>query len=206
MKPYDSANGAASSGRRVPTAHGLPAPPDEAALRDAALRHLARYAATRAGLLRVLERRITRWQRGAEADAGSGEAAARARLTAVAVVDRLVAAGVVNDTAFAEQRAQGLARAGLSRRAIAARLAAKGVEPDTAREVVRDDADTELAAALVLARRRRIGPFRSSTADAQGRQRELAILARAGYAQPVARQALAMGPEEAEARIRALRQ
>ena len=40
--------------------------PDGAALRDAALAYLARYAATEAGLRRVLERRIDRLSRRGE--------------------------------------------------------------------------------------------------------------------------------------------
>ena len=38
-------------------------PPDDAALHDAALAHLARYATTEANLRRVLGRRIDRWAR-----------------------------------------------------------------------------------------------------------------------------------------------
>src|SRR3954454_18021269 len=45
-------------------------PPDAASLHEAFVRHLARYAATRAGLLRVLERRIARWERAASDDGG----------------------------------------------------------------------------------------------------------------------------------------
>ncbi|TDG04393.1 regulatory protein RecX, partial [Paracraurococcus ruber] len=45
--------------RRVPRPAGPP--PGEAALREAALAHLARFAATEAGLTRVLRRRVDRW-------------------------------------------------------------------------------------------------------------------------------------------------
>ena len=41
-------------------------PPTEVSLREAALSHLARYATTRAGLIRVLDRRIDRWARAQE--------------------------------------------------------------------------------------------------------------------------------------------
>ena len=51
-------------------------PPNAARLREAALAHLARFAATEAGLRRVLERRIARWARAAEAEGQAREAIA----------------------------------------------------------------------------------------------------------------------------------
>ena len=55
-------------------------PPDEARLHEAALTHIARYATTRAGLLRVLDRRIDRWARAAEAPDIAGIAAIASQL------------------------------------------------------------------------------------------------------------------------------
>ncbi len=171
-------------------------PPDRDTLHEAALRHLARYAATAAGLTRVLDRRIARW---AAAEDAEPEAAAEARRAARAVVARLVEAGAVDDAGFAAARAQRLARSGRSRRAVAAHLAARGVDGETARAVLVDD---ELASALVQARRRRIGPFRAAAdTDAEARRRELAMLARAGFPRDVAERALAMPAEEAAAMV-----
>jgi regulatory protein len=204
-----TARTAGTTGRKPPRAPAA-APPDSAALREAALAHLARYAATRAGLLRVLNRRIDRWARAAgdrQEDGGRiTAAAAAARQDARTVVDRLVETGVVNDAAFAAQRAQSLTRSGRSRRAIAAHLAARGIPMDAARDALPEDAEAELGAALALARRRRIGPFRpnlsdAGDADAETRRRELSVLARAGFPESVARQALTMDAEEAEARV-----
>jgi regulatory protein len=184
---------------------------DADALRDAALTYLARYAATEAGLLRVLERRIDRWARlaqTAETDPDVIAAqAATARHAARDVVKRLAAAGAVNDAAFAESRVRSLVRAGRSRRAIGAHLAAKGVGAETQRQVLPDDGvDADLAAALVLARRRRIGPFRTGEPpDAAGRRRELAVFARAGFPQSVAARALDTEAAEAEALVNQLR-
>jgi regulatory protein len=195
--------------RRAPSDTPAPAgpAPGEAALREAAVAHLARYAATRAGLVRVLDRRIARWLRAAEAEGreAAGEAAA-ARAQARAVADRLVAQGLVDDAAFAESRARRLARAGRSRRAVAAHLAARGIDGATARAALPEDAEAELDAALALARRRRIGPFRAGEADDAARQRELAILARAGFGREVAVRALRLDPEAAEERLLRFRQ
>jgi len=197
-----------------PPPHGQnppPPPPDADTLHEAALSYLARYAATEAGLLRVLQRRIDRWAHQAQdseadRDAVAAQAAAAAE-AAGAVVARLAAAGAINDTAFAESKVRTLVRTGRSRRAIGAHLAAKGVDPETLRGVLPEGgADAELAAALVLARRRRIGPFRIGNApDADGRHRELAILARAGFPRAVAQHALALDPQQAEALVNQLR-
>jgi regulatory protein len=185
-------------------------PPDEAVLRDAALNHLARYATTKAGLRRVLERRIARWARRAAGVLEADEIAtheAAAKQAAQSVVDRLAASGVVNDQEFAAARARSLVRSGHSRRGIAAHLAAKGVGAETLRSVVHDDEEAELGAAVALARRRRIGPFRTGDApDQQQRQREQAVLARAGFSRAVALKALAMEQEEAEALVRRMRE
>ena len=184
------------------------AAPEEASLREAALRHLARYATTEAGLLRVLHRRIDRWAR--QATDGSGEDVAAAVATAREIAGSVVAAlardGAVDDTSFAAARARNLTRAGRSQRAVAAHLAAKGVDGTTAREAMADDPEAELAAALTLARKRRIGPFRAEgLTDAAAHAKELAKLARAGFVHAVATRALAMTPEEAEERILAFR-
>ena len=184
--------------------------PDAAVLHDAALAYLARYAATELALRRVLQRRIDRWSRIAVLDGGDPDLVATqaraARALVRDVVARLVAAGAVNDTVFAETRSRNLLRAGRSRRAVVAHLAAKGVNKATAHTALPDDPRTELAAALVLTRKRRIGPFRQgAAADPAQRHRELSILARAGFPQGVARRALAMDPDEAEALIIQLR-
>lgn len=190
----------------------LPAgpPPDVAALHEAALTYLARYAATETSLRRMLERRVDRWQRlahggGLDAEIAAAEAR-KARDAVRTVVARLAAAGAVNDAAYAESRARSLTRAGRSRRAVAAFLAAKGVDPATAAAAMPGSETSELGAALVLARKRRIGPFRTGALpDEAGRRRELGVLARAGFPQSVARQALAMGRDQAEALVNELR-
>ncbi len=194
-------------GRRQPRPAGKA--PTAARLREAALAHLGRFAATEVALRRVLERRVDRWARAAEAEGQPREAtaaaAAAARAAAAEVAAAMVAAGAVDDAAFAESRARRLARAGRSRRAIAAHLAAKGIAADTAAAAIPDGEESELEAALAYCRRRRIGPFAREAVDAEARRKALAALARGGFAQPVARRALAMDPGEAEDRLLAAR-
>lgn len=211
--PSDGATGDNRRPRRGRDAAGPPIPgplPDAAALRAAALTHLARYAATEVGLRRVLERRIGRWARAAgalpDADAATiAEAAQGARAVAAAVAQRLVAAGAIDDTAFAAARTARLRRSGRSRRAIAANLGAKGVAAATAATLLPDDPAAEIDAALVWCRRRRVGPFSpvAVTDDPIARRKVLASLARAGFGHAAAAAALAMPAEEAAERVEA---
>ena len=180
-------------------------PPNEASLREAALAYLARYAATEAGLRRVLDRRVERWARTrdrAEIDAELDQARNAVR----AVVARLAAAGVVDNAAFAAARARSLTRAGRSRMAVTAYLLAKGVDAETARAVVPHDEQAELAAAVALTAKRRLGPFRAAAPDDATSRRELGVLARAGFPQSLAVRALGLDRAEAEAMLRRLRQ
>jgi regulatory protein len=198
--------------RRGPAPDTPPGPaPDAGRLRDAALAHLARFASTEAGLVRVLDRRILRWSRRALASGDAPEQveaqAAAARLAVRTVASGLVGAGVVDDAAYAESRARSLTRGGRSRRAIEAHLAQHGVAPELVEAALPEDRDAELGAALMQARRRRIGPFGEEGAldDPVMRNKALAMLARAGFSRDVAERALGLDREEAEQRVIAIR-
>lgn len=183
--------------------------PEAGTLRNAAMAHLARYSATEVGLVRVLDRRIQRWASRAATFGDPpdrvAELAASARIDARAVARALVASGVVDDAAYAEARARSLTRSGRSRRVIGAHLAQRGIDSDLAAASLPDDADTELAAALTQARKRRIGPFAvldapsdDPLAESRIRNRALGALARAGFSRDVAERALSMEREEAD--------
>lgn len=179
--------------------------PDAASLRAAALQYVARYAATAAGVRRVLDRRIDRAARRLPGDADDTAAAVRAaRAAAAAIVADLVRLGAIDDAAFAASRARRMARQGRSARMIAARLREGGVAPSIAAAVI-GDAEADITAALHLARRRRIGPFREAPPAGGAPAREAAILARAGFDRDVAQRVLSMPPAEAAARLDAVR-
>ncbi len=178
------------------------AAPDARSLHNAALAHLARYAATRAGLTRVLARRVERWARASEDDPDTVQAAAAAaRATIAGIVARLAEAGAVSDAAFAQSRARSLARSGRSRRAIGVQLAKAGVPAELLADAAPANEAGELAAALIHARKRRLGPWRPSPATPDTMRRELGNLARAGFSHGVAVSALRLGREHAEALI-----
>ncbi len=154
-------------------------PLDEAALHQAALDYLGHYASSSANLRRVLLRRLAR------APEPRLEAAAADR-----VVARIVASGLLDDRAYAAQYAASLHRRGVSSHGIRARLADKGVEPDHTAAALAELGSPrvrDIAAACALVRRRRLGPYRAAAARAQHRERDLGVLARAGFSLDVAR-------------------
>jgi regulatory protein len=162
----------------------VPAALDAAALERAAIDYLARYAASRQGVARVLERRIARAARRGAIDADA------ARATARAVIDGLVARGLLDDGRFAEGRARSLLGRGRSTAAIRAALRDKGVDAasaDHALATLADETpDPDLAAAIALARRRRLGPFAAPATRRARRDKDLGVMARAGFPRAVA--------------------
>jgi regulatory protein len=182
-------------------------PMNPSILREAALAHLARFAATEAGLARVLDRRVTSWTRKAEAGGLDPETIAAAARDAKAAIPEIVASiralGAVDDAAFAESRARRLTREGKSRRAALAHLAAKGVDHGLASAVLPEDPARDLAAACGYLKRRRLPPFGEMTDTV--RMKALASLARAGYSRDVAENALSLDYETADEILRNLR-
>jgi regulatory protein len=167
-----------------------PPPLDEPALRDLALAYAARFATTRAKLLRYLARKLKErgWAGAMPPDAD-------------VLADRLVALGYVDDRAFAAMKGRTMAARGLGRRRVSEALAAAGVAPDD--RGAAPDEQAALAVALAFARRRRLGPFaRVRTDDPASQRKQLAAMLRAGHAMPTARAVLAARTEaEAEALI-----
>jgi regulatory protein len=116
------------------------------------------------------------------------------------LLDRYCASGLIDDQRYAENLVSSLRRRGLSRRGIVAKLRHKGVAQSIVESVLatvdRDCADGELEAARQLVRRRRLGTFRPAEQRLQFRRKDLAVLARAGFAFDVAARALGAEGEE----------
>jgi regulatory protein len=147
-------------------------------LENAALHYLERFASSSANLRRVLLRKVARsvahW---------GGDAASHGEQVD-AVIAKLARLGYLNDAAYAEAKVRALHRAGKGSRTIRATLAAKGVDADLAAgaldSLAEDIPEPDLAAAIRLAKKRRLGPFRAQ-GRTEMRQKDLAALARAGF-------------------------
>jgi regulatory protein len=164
-----------------------PRPITAAYLQRAALAYLERYASSEENLRRVLRRKIDKRCRLRSEDPGPFYPQADD------VVERSRRAGLVDDTRFAQARVATLRRRGGSARAIQAKLSAKGVDRETiAAALAGDDRDRqadEAAAAHALARRRKLGPYRAGERS-PFRDKDMASLARAGFAFDIVRRVI----------------
>jgi len=159
-----------------------------AALDDAAVRYLGRYAACADGVRRVLRRRVERAVRLGDADREAGLAEVEA------AIGRLVAAGLIDDRSFAVTRAAAMHRRGMPLGRIRERLRCAGLTAEDVATgvaaVAETAADPDWAAAVAFARRRRFGPFAAAEESPERQTHTLAAFARAGFSYPVARRIL----------------
>ena len=164
-------------------------------LNNIALHYLERFASSAENLRRVLLRRVRRAAAHHGSDPGEGAALVEA------LIVRFQRSGLLDDPRYAAAKAASLLRRGLSRRAIAGKLAQHGIAAEliaeTLRELAAASGGSELAAACVFIRRRRLGPYRSSTSRAGSPEKEMGALARAGFSFEIARRVLACPDSEA---------
>ena len=161
-------------------------------LENAATFYLERYPTTAEGLRRVLNRRVLKARR---LDAPVID---NVDQTIASIVAKFVAAGVIDDKAFAQTKARSLHRRGTSTRVTQQRLKAAGVDAETVdqamaalgEELHADPQQREWRAAVAHARRKRLGPFRVAKDRAERRQRDLAAMARGGFAYDLARKVI----------------
>jgi regulatory protein len=98
------------------------------------------------------------------------------------VLDRLQAAGLINDEAYARQWIKSKTRSGaLGRRRIAAELARRGVPRDTAEEALAEEASADESEAVAELARRKAAAYRGLARDA-ARRRLAGFLSRRGFA------------------------
>jgi len=163
---------------------------DEIWMRRSALHYLGQRATSTANLRQVLQRRARR-RLGADVDAET-------------MIQRTIAYcvshGFVDDMAFVEARVHAGRSRGLSMRRIATTLKSKGVDAALVAEAFdTDDRDEiEERAAARLAQRKRIGPWRRPGRD-HDVEKEIAMLARGGFAVSLARRIITGDTGEVEA-------
>ena len=155
-----------------------PRPPlDAAQLGEMAAAYAARYGTTQVKLARYLAAKVrARGWAGTDAP------------PIPALVQRMVAAGAVDDRAWGEAKTGSLARRGYGAGRVRGALAAGGVDADMRAELAAtvDGA----AAADAYARRRRLGRYASAPRSPDETRRDLAAMLRAGHGFAAAKAAL----------------
>lgn len=151
-----------------------PRPLDAARLDELALAYVARFAASAAKLETYLKRKLRErgWSGEDEPPVG-------------AIVSRFVAAGYVDDAAFARARAGSLRRRGFGERRVDQALGAAGIAQELRAEVRGSEGEGRRAA-LALARKRRFGPW-GGEVDRAVRDKQLGAMLRAGHRLDLAR-------------------
>lgn len=165
--------GTPSSQRPDRSARRAPRPLDAARLDELALAYVARFATSAGKLADYLKRKLR--ERGWEGEEAPDVAA---------IVARMVALRYVDDAVFARAKGQGLLRRGYGARRIGQALGAAGIG-----EGLRDEglgsARERREAALVMARKRRFGPFGRDSGggrhDPAAREKQVAAMLRAGH-------------------------
>jgi regulatory protein len=177
----------------------VPIPTPESLAR-AALSYLSHFAASESSLRQVLENRLRQAQMRDENFAHDRDRQIVLRQEIENIITKHKKSGALNDNTFASMKVDSLRRAGRSRRFIEQKLAQKGVARDAIQKaVLGDDVDqdaVERDAALAFARRRRLGQFRKAETTPDQARKDLAAMARAGFAISVARKALQISVDE----------
>jgi len=161
-------------------------PLDQDALERLALRYVERFATTRSKLGAYLARKLR--ERG-----WSGERDADVQ----AIVDRIAGLGYVDDAAFAMSKSRSLSARGYGAARVELALRIAGVADADGAAAKSHAADQAVDAALRFARKRRIGPFASETAEPKQRERALSAMIRAGHAFALAKSIVDMAPGSA---------
>lgn len=127
-------------------------PLDQTALKDLALSYAARFATTGAKLEGYLARKIR--ERGVAED----EDGRTRELDVAGLVTRLIELGYVDDDAYARAKSRDLTARGYGARRVEQALWAAGVEEQVRSDHTPGEA-TSRRAAVLLAKKRRFGPF-----------------------------------------------
>ena len=154
-----------------------PAPLDREKLRALALSYVGRYATTRHRLGDYLRRKLRErgWAGEQEADVAT-------------LVADFAALSYVDDEAFASNRAASLLRRGYGPARVRANLGQSGIEREQIAVAAAVDIEQEREAALIFAKRKRIGPFRQSETNPREREKAMAAMLRAGHGFDLARE------------------
>ena len=159
-------------------------------LERSALYYLERYASSSGNLRRRLLLKATR---SAETH---GTDLDEAVLWIDALIAKLIRMGVLDDAKFAAMKVVSLHRQGKPQRIIAQTLSAKGLERADIDHAIgqfeSERPNSELAAAITFARKRKFGPWRMESPTPEPAKKELASLARRGFALDIARKVLTL--------------
>lgn len=152
-------------------------------LKNIALYYLKRFESSVANLRSVLQRRVNDYAyQNKEFDRGE----------AYQWIEDILADfqryGYLNDSRYAEIKIKDYMSAGKSVRYIKGKMREKGIDEEILSALLEDQEYDEFEAALKLAKKKHIGPFRTDEeARFENRQKDMGMLVRAGFSYDVVR-------------------
>ena len=178
---FPEGEGSPSARKKIVQKRKKARPLDETSLRDLALSYVARFATTGAKLEGYLQRKLR--ERGVAVD----EEGRVQNPDVAALVARLVELGYVDDEAYARSKSRDLTARGYGARRVEQALWVAGVEDGIRENTTPSEAEARRAA-ILLARKRRFGPFGLAPEEElpanvlhKHREKQVAAMLRAGH-------------------------
>ena len=160
-------------------------------LKNIALYYLQRFETTQAKLREVLKRRVDNYAfYFPEFDR------AAAYVWIEEILQDCVRYQYIDDTRFAKLKIQDYLNAGKSEKYIRLKMAEKGVDETVVDEILASQNFNPFENALKLARKKHIGPFRQEKNKSDYFQKDMAVLARAGFDYDVVKKVMDFSPED----------
>lgn len=192
-----------------------PKPPkkiSESYLHNSALYYLQRFAASKNHFRFVMMRKIKRscaYHKEQDLD--------KCAKILESLIEQFESSGLLDDQTFARGLINSLRRRGLSQKAILLKAREKGLPGELAHKILEEhdltihdnQRDADFKAAILLARKKRLGPFTNPIKKDQEdeetarkrKDRQLSAMARAGYSYEISQIIMNMDLEEAEQHI-----
>lgn len=111
------------------------------------------------------------------------------------LVEKFINAGLLNDDLYLQGMVSSYRKKGLSKRMITQKLQMKGLKADQIQKFINkydennnDNENSEIKAAAIFCRRKKLGAFRTKPLEENGHDKEIAKLARAGFQYDIIKQ------------------
>ena len=187
----EKSNNKSSSPTRAKKTPKKPKKITETYLHNSGLYYLQRFATSTENFRRVMMRKVDKSCR-----AHPEQQVEDCRKLVDDLITKFVKSGLLNDPVYARSIVNSQRRAGKSLRTIQGYLRSKGLSSEVTEQAIqefnedrdKDPAQIEYESAMIFARKKRLGPFRTS--EEYDTQKELGRLARAGYSYDTARRVL----------------
>ena len=165
--------------------------PTKRRLANIAAFYLKRFSSSAANFRQVLRRRVLKMTK------DQPDLRPEAFAAIDAVVADMVGRGLINDARYAATKVRHDQVLKKTRAKTTAKLRAKGVAPATIKRALDEEssADADFDAGMAIARRRRLGPFRTTDRTRDTDRRDMGVLARAGLDFATAKRVMAWSEE-----------